>query len=306
MTKLIPYIIIPVLLLQVTLSSVAQVGINTNTPASSALLEVSSTSKGFLPPRMTKAQRDALSNTTSGMIVYCTDCDYSAGCVSLFDQYQWYCINDIITDPSGNNYLPVTCGESRIWLDRNLGAYRVAQSLTDYRAYGSLFQWGRPADGHEKMTWSGTNSGLKVHGSTTTISTTDVPGHNLTITSTNPTYYDWHVPQNNNLWQGKNGINNPCPAGYRLPTSAEFSEESGNWASLNSAGAASSPCRFPVAGDYNGVSFTPELMGEEGHFWTSTIAPGNILSVAFKVTSTAAVTENRGRVMNFSVRCIKD
>lgn len=52
----------------------AQVGIGTSTPASSAQLEVSSTTKGFLPPRMTLAQRVAITNPAQGLIIYCTNC----------------------------------------------------------------------------------------------------------------------------------------------------------------------------------------------------------------------------------------
>ena len=38
----------------------AQVGVGTSTPHVSAELDVTSTTKGFLPPRMTAAQRDAI------------------------------------------------------------------------------------------------------------------------------------------------------------------------------------------------------------------------------------------------------
>jgi hypothetical protein len=40
---------------------------------SSAMLEVKSTDKGFLPPRMTEAQRDAIANPAAGLIIYQTD-----------------------------------------------------------------------------------------------------------------------------------------------------------------------------------------------------------------------------------------
>lgn len=51
----------------------AQVGIGTANPSTSAQLEVSSTTKGFLPPRMTSAQRTAISSPESGLMVYQTD-----------------------------------------------------------------------------------------------------------------------------------------------------------------------------------------------------------------------------------------
>ncbi|HEY6503803.1 MAG TPA: DUF1566 domain-containing protein [Chitinophagaceae bacterium] len=52
----------------------AQVGIGTETPASSAQLEVRSTNKGFLPPRMTAVQRDSIAGAVAGLILYCTNC----------------------------------------------------------------------------------------------------------------------------------------------------------------------------------------------------------------------------------------
>ena len=48
-------------------------GIGTTTDVTSAILNVSSTTKGFLPPRMTNAQRLAIATPAVGLIVYCTD-----------------------------------------------------------------------------------------------------------------------------------------------------------------------------------------------------------------------------------------
>ncbi len=55
----------------------AQVGINpdSSNPDVSAMLDVKSTSKGMLAPRMTAAQRDAISNPAKGLLIYCTDND---------------------------------------------------------------------------------------------------------------------------------------------------------------------------------------------------------------------------------------
>jgi hypothetical protein len=50
------------------------VGIGTASPASSALFEISSTTKGFLGPRMTESQRLSISGVT-GLVVYQTDAD---------------------------------------------------------------------------------------------------------------------------------------------------------------------------------------------------------------------------------------
>lgn len=48
------------------------VGIGTPTPAASAKLDVSSTTQGFLPPRLTKAQRNAISSPAEGLMIYQT------------------------------------------------------------------------------------------------------------------------------------------------------------------------------------------------------------------------------------------
>jgi hypothetical protein len=44
----------------------------------------------------------------------------------------------------------VTSSTGQVWMDRNLGASQVATSSTDPASYGDLYQWGRPADGHQK------------------------------------------------------------------------------------------------------------------------------------------------------------
>ena len=56
-----------------TSTSMAQVGIGTNTPAPSAQLDVTSTERGFLPPRMTTAQRDLIATPATGLLVFQTD-----------------------------------------------------------------------------------------------------------------------------------------------------------------------------------------------------------------------------------------
>jgi hypothetical protein len=55
--------------------SKGQVAINTNSaaPAASAMLDVSSSSKGMLMPRMTSAQRKAVQNPEKGLLVFDTD-----------------------------------------------------------------------------------------------------------------------------------------------------------------------------------------------------------------------------------------
>ncbi|PKP05708.1 MAG: hypothetical protein CVU10_10180 [Bacteroidetes bacterium HGW-Bacteroidetes-5] len=108
----------------------------------------------------------------------------------------------------------VVGGAGKIWMDRNLGATRVATSSTDAEAYGDLYQWGRLSDGHQ----------IRTSGTTTTLADSDTPGHNNFIRSSSLPI-DWRDPQNDNLWQGVSGTNNPCPSGFRVPTETELNDE---------------------------------------------------------------------------------
>ena len=51
----------------------AQVGIGTTTPDASSALDITSTTKGLLIPRMTETQRDAISSPATGLMIYQTD-----------------------------------------------------------------------------------------------------------------------------------------------------------------------------------------------------------------------------------------
>ena len=107
------------------------------------------------------------------------------------------------------------------WLDRNLGAMQVATAFDDYKAYGDLFQWGRPADGHQLINWTSSTAGTGVNGTTTVLATSDVPGHNNLIVS--DVVFDWRSDNNRNRWitlhQG------PCPAGWHVPNHNEWAAE---------------------------------------------------------------------------------
>lgn len=55
-------------------NSSGQTGIGITSPHASAMLDITSTVKGFLPPRMTNAQKNSISAPAIGLVVYCTDC----------------------------------------------------------------------------------------------------------------------------------------------------------------------------------------------------------------------------------------
>ncbi len=178
------------------------------------------------------------------------------------------------------------------WMDRNLGATQVATAYNDANAYGDLFQWGRLADGHQNRT----------SGTTTTLSSTDVPGHDkFILTSSSP--YDWRSPQNNNLWQGVSGTNNPCPSGWRIPTEAEWTLERASWSPQDYNGAFASPLKLTVAG-YRSSNGSLGNVGSNGYYWSSTVSGTYARRLAFN--SSNASMNYYDRADGFSVRCIKD
>lgn len=181
------------------------------------------------------------------------------------------------------------------WMDRNLGASRVAISSDDVEAYGDLYQWGRLADGHEKR-----SSAVM---SMNSFSDTDVPGHGSFII-VNSLPFDWRNPQNDNLWQPESGINNPCPAGYRIPTQSEWEAERTTWSSSNTAGAFNSVLKLPLAGNRGRFDGSLASEGNAGYYWSSTI--DNNYSYYFFFFSTDAGTTGWTRAEGYSVRCIKE
>jgi len=57
----------------ITLIGNAQIGIGTTVPDATAILDITSTAKGILAPRMTTAQRTAITTPAQGLLVYDTD-----------------------------------------------------------------------------------------------------------------------------------------------------------------------------------------------------------------------------------------
>lgn len=200
----------------------------------------------------------------------------------------------ILAGASDNTLQTVTSLTGRVWMDRNLGASQVATSINDTHAFGDLYQWGRLTDGHEKRT-----SGI-----TSTLSSTDNPNHDkFIIAPSSPK--DWRSPQNDNLWQGVNGKNNPCPAGFRLPTISEWAAEVEKYGyEYNSL--FNSPLKLPAAG-LRGYADGSLYEGFSGYYWSSTIIESGVRYLGFDQDyGTSAEWMTQARSNGFRVRCIKN
>jgi len=223
-----------------------------------------------------------------GELIRRQNCD---SIVSLPDKYQAgsvfgatgpTIINDVTNPKTG-----------KTWMDRNLGASRAATSSTDAASYGDLYQWGRGADGHQ----------LRNSATTTILSGSNKPGNgNFILVPTLPG--DWRNPKNDNLWQGINGINNPCPCGYRLPTKNEWIEEIKSWSVSNVVGAFNSPLRLPLPGNRSGAIGSLNTVGVVANYASSTVNGDN--SFVLVITESFSEMYPDPRAYGWSVRCIKD
>jgi hypothetical protein len=66
----------------------ASVGIGTTDPDSTALLDMTSTTKGVLIPRLSTTERNAITLPAEGLMVFCTDCGVE-GSLSVFSNGTW-------------------------------------------------------------------------------------------------------------------------------------------------------------------------------------------------------------------------
>ncbi len=380
----------------------AGVGIGTTTPNASAKVEITSTTQGFLPPRMTTTQRDAIAAPAAGLVIFntTTNClnffmgsgwnetcgtlittgtiitlncvgattigtltngtaasgvsttvpytggnggtfaaqavssngvlgltaNLSAGTLALGAGNLVYTITGTPTTNGTASFAITVGGQScsftlsvalaiatfpvgtvncvgttavvdvtnpttgKIWMDRNLGASKVANSAADEASYGDLYQWGRRSDGHQ----------CRNSYTTSALSSLDQPPHSsFILTSALPD--DWRSPQNVNLWQGVNGVNNPCPSGYRIPTEPELDAERLSWSSNNIVGAYASPLKLSVTGRR---ITTLQYAGTQGYYWSSTVSGTTSLYLSF--TSSSLVLVNGAHYYGHAVRCIKD
>lgn len=196
--------------------------------------------------------------------------------------------------PSVKN--PIT---GRIWMDRNLGADRVATSKTDVQAYGDLYQWGRATDGHQ----------LRNSATTTTLATSLNPGHDQFIVNPDIQQSDWrsnpNAKQNALAWTGVTAVNNPCPCGFRIPTVEEWEEEMATWpaGATQTERAFNSLLKLPSAGVRVGRTGQIMHIGESSSYWTS-YANGSTASLLTFSAGELAI-KTIPIAYGESVRCIK-
>ena len=175
------------------------IGANTFTPDNSALLELQSTNSGLLLPRMTTAQRDAISNPAQSLLIFNT----TTKCFETYVGNVWYTVwcefpCGFTVSYDGVTYNTVQIG-NQCWLKENLRTtkYNDGTSITNVTG---------------DDTWMSTTSGAYC-----------CYGNDPSNCVTYGALYNWYAVNTGKL----------CPSGWHVPSDAEWTTLT-NYLSANS------------------------------------------------------------------------
>jgi uncharacterized protein (TIGR02145 family) len=268
----------------VSLTSQAQVGIGTNSPDASAQLELVSTTKGFLPPRMTTTQRNAITSPATGLVIFNT----STNSLEFKTSTGW---DLLITSSSAAVSLPTTVIGTQQWLKENLDVitYRngdIIPQVSDATAWAALttgaWCWysNDPANGaiYGKLyNWYAVNDsrGLAPKG--------------------------WHIPSDAEWTTLGTTLGGDAAAGVKMKTTGTSNWTSPNSNATNESGFAGLP------GGYRESNGTYISFVDHGNWWSATdggTTSAWIRNLAFNRTSLNKF--NFLKKNGYSIRCLRD
>ena len=260
-----------------------QVGIGTTNPNNSAKLEVSSTTQGFLPPRMNTTQRDAINNPATGLIIFNT----TTNGLEIKTNSGWLSLTQ-----SSSVTLPTVIIGAQKWMEKNLNvAFFQDGSEIPYVENGTTWQ---------------------------------------SLTTPAWCYYN-NDPANQEIygklynWYAVADPRGLCPAGWHIPTDAEWTTLANTLGGASVAGGklkatGVSYWTTPNTGAKNESGFTALPGGERGYFgnyyqigtnswwWSSTENNSNDrVSIRYLNHNTSTIESNESsKWPGYSVRCIKN
>jgi hypothetical protein len=134
-------------IISIVLSAQNNVGINTDTPHESAILELESNETGFLPPRLTEVERDAIANPATGLIIY----NLTEHCINYYNGTEWLSLCGTST---GGGTAPIITAQPADDSECETGNVSFTVSASDATAY----QWQvNTGSGWNDITLAGSN-----------------------------------------------------------------------------------------------------------------------------------------------------
>ena len=296
-----------------TASTYAQVGIGTTIPNPSAALDITSTTKGLLTPRMTQAQRNAISSPATGLIVWCSNCGNS-GELQVYNGTTW---TNVIGGTASAVPIPLTTqvasngsGGTYTFLNHNLGAdVSLDPHVPAVGLQGGHIQWGKSGPAN----WLGAaNDGPNGFAAAPTLGNANAGAVSSWSTTAAA----------NGSWGATKTANDPCPTGYRVPTMAEwinvdsnntrirtgtFTDNSTEYGSALHYGpnASIKALTLPSAGYRDSSNGSLINRGGTGVYWSSTENSSNSLLYNFYNSYVLPATA-LPRTYAFSIRCIAE
>lgn len=283
------------------------VGISENpiTPDSSAILELQSTTKGFLITRMTSTERDAIPSPAEALMIFNT----TTKCLEIYVN-GW---NEIWCEGS-TPPIPVTCGDTVVDVDGN--EYPTVQIGTQCWFTKNLrttsYDNGNPITRiTNDVDWANATSGAYcwAHWDSTTYAHVHGALYNwYTVDAGNLCPNGWHVPSDAEWYTLENyvdaTINNPAATGYRGTNASTKLKATTGWMSSGNGTddydfAASPGGSKPVTSSWNSP-------GNAGYWWSSTASGTDAWLRNLVSWDARARRDAQPQKAGFSVRCIKD
>ncbi len=280
MKKNYPFLFIFIFLLITNISPRAQVGIGTTTPAASAQLDVNSTTKGLLPPRMTTVQRDLISIPAAGLFIF----NLTTNSLQIYNGTGWVSL----TTPSNTAvFLPTIVIGTQQWMNNNL-------DVAFYRNGDPIPQVTDPTHGLVYNRGLGNNK-----------STLGKSMENYTIgCSKDPrglAPQGWHIPSDAEWTALEALLGGSLVAAGKMKEAGTLNWTAPNTAGNNNSGWAGLPGGFRFnSGPFNNVS-------NYGFWWSSTESSAtNAWSRYLSYSFGNFYTVNYSKPFGFSVRCVRD
>jgi len=199
-------------------------------------------------------------------------------------------------------YCEAHVADGNTWLDRNLQAKQVCETANDTKCYGSLYQWGRGADGHElnnSATMEGPVGVLEYDGTNEKFVTMDEGSEDAPN--------DWGDNDDDGEVRESAWHNNDhdllsiCPEGWYVPSIDELKQAFLDDNITGIENAMSGVFKLGSAGKRSSLGEIEEE--REGIYYWSHTPSGK--SSESRFINTGVGTKEEDRSVGYSIRCIK-